>query len=125
MKSILNTSLLIFLTKLEPKAITTYFEIMSADPAKENHSMQIVIELSHNIADQLEPTNISRRVLELVAANDYRQGRIGAAEVRRMLSFSSRWETYEFLKREKAALPHTEEDLDQDVQSIQKVLGAE
>jgi predicted HTH domain antitoxin len=87
--------------------------------------MQITIELPDNIADQLQPTNISRRVLELIAADNYRQGRIGAAEVRRMLSFSSRWETYEFLKREKADLPYTEEDLDQDVQSIQKILGAE
>jgi predicted HTH domain antitoxin len=66
--------------------------------------------------------NVSRRVLELIAADNYRQGRIGAAEVRRMLSFSSRWETYEFLKREKADLPYTEEDLDQDIQSIQNTL---
>jgi hypothetical protein len=52
--------------------------------------MQITIELPDNIAEQLETTNVSRRVLELIAADNYRQGRIGAAEVRRMLSFSSR-----------------------------------
>jgi predicted HTH domain antitoxin len=87
--------------------------------------MQITIEIPDNIADRLESTNVSRRVLELIAADQYRQGRIGAAEVRRMLNLASRWETYEFLKREKADLPYTEKDLDQDVQSIQKVLGAE
>jgi predicted HTH domain antitoxin len=87
--------------------------------------MQITIELPDNIANQLQSTSLPQRILELIAADHYRQGRIGAAEVRRMLSFSSRWETYEFLKREKADLPYTEEDLDQDVQSIQKVLGAE
>jgi hypothetical protein len=78
--------------------------------------MQIMIELPDDIANQLQlqPANISRRILELIAADNYRQGRIGAAQVRQMLNFSSRWETYEFLKREKAYLPYTEDDLEQD-----------
>ncbi|MBD2060610.1 UPF0175 family protein [Oculatella sp. FACHB-28] len=87
--------------------------------------MQITIELPDDIASQLPSGNISRRILELIAADSYRQGRIGAAEVRQMLNFSSRWETYEFLKREKADLPYTEDDLEQDVQNIRNVLGAE
>ena len=87
--------------------------------------MQIKIELPDDIAKQLQSGNISRRVLELIAADHYRQGRIGTAEVRRMLNFSSRWETYEFLKREKAYLPYTEDDLERDVQNIRSVLGAE
>jgi predicted HTH domain antitoxin len=94
---------------------------------QENNSMQITIELPDNIANQLQlqSANFSRRVLELIAADSYRQGRIGAAEVRRMLNFSSRWETYEFLKREKAYLPYTEDDLEQDVQAIRKLLATE
>lgn len=89
--------------------------------------MQITIELPDDIANQLQlhPANISRRILELIAADNYRQGRIGAAEVRRMLNFSSRWETYEFLKREQAYLPYTEDDLEQDVQAIRNVLTKE
>ncbi|MGJ5675076.1 MAG: UPF0175 family protein [Nostochopsis sp.] len=89
--------------------------------------MQIMIELPDDIANQLQlqPANISRRVLELIAADNYRQGRIGAAEVRQMLNFSSRWETYEFLKREKAYLPYTEDDLEQDVKAIRSILGTE
>ena len=89
--------------------------------------MQITIELPDDIANQLQlqPANISRRVLELIAADNYRQGRIGAAQVRRMLNFSSRWETYEFLKREKAYLPYTEDDLEQDAQAIRNVLAKE
>lgn len=80
--------------------------------------MQIVIELNEQIANQLQLVNISRRVLELIAADRYRQGHIGSAEVRQILNFSSRWETYEFLKREKAYLPYTEDDLEQDSQAI-------
>jgi predicted HTH domain antitoxin len=89
--------------------------------------MQITIELPDDIANQLQlqPANISRRILELIAADNYRQGRLGAAQVRRMLNFSSRWETYEFLKREKAYLPYTEDDLEQDAQAIRNVLAKE
>lgn len=87
--------------------------------------MQIMLELPDDIANLLQPPNISRRVLELIAADNYRQGRIGAAQVRRMLNFSSRWETYEFLKQEKAYLPYTEDDLEQDLQAISKVLVKE
>ena len=87
--------------------------------------MQIAIELPSDIVTQLESVNISRRILELIAADRYRQGHIGAAEVRRMLNFSSRWETYEFLKREKAYLPYTEEDLEQDSQATSNLLATE
>lgn len=87
--------------------------------------MQITIELPDSIANQLQAENISRRVLELLAADHYRQGRIGAAEVRQILSFSSRWETYEFLKREKAYLPYNEDDLQQDAEAIRNVLTLE
>ena len=87
--------------------------------------MQITIELPDNIANQLQPADISRRILELIAADNYRQGQMGAAEVRSLLNFSSRWETYEFLKREKAYLPYTEDDLEQDVQAIGHLLGME
>lgn len=87
--------------------------------------MQITIELPDDIANLLTPPNIERRVLELIAADNYRIGRIGAAQVRRMLNFSSRWETYEFLKQEKAYLPYTEDDLEQDLQAISKVLAKE
>ncbi len=87
--------------------------------------MQITIELPDDIANQLQPVNVSRRVLELIAADHYRQGRMGVAEVRQMLNFSSRWETHEFLKREKAYLPYTEGDLEQDAQAIRHLLAPE
>lgn len=87
--------------------------------------MQITIELPDDIANQLQLVNVSRRVLELIAADHYRQGRIGAAEVRRILNLASRWETYEFLKREKAYLPYTEDDLEQDVETVRNLLATE
>lgn len=87
--------------------------------------MQITIELPDDIANQLHPIDASRRVLELITADHYRQGRIGAAEVRQMLNFASRWETYEFLKQEKAYLPYTEDDLEQDGKTIRSLVATE
>ncbi|MEQ9486934.1 UPF0175 family protein [Coleofasciculus sp. F4-SAH-05] len=89
--------------------------------------MQITIEIPDEIANQLQlkSANISSRILELIVADNYRKGQIGAAQVRQMLNFSSRWETYEFLKREKAYLPYTEDDLEQDSQAIRNVLSQE
>jgi predicted HTH domain antitoxin len=87
--------------------------------------MKITIDLPDDIANQLQSENVSRRVLELLAADHYRQGRIGATDVRRMLNFSSRWETYDFLKREKADLPYTEDDLEKDAQAISNLLASE
>ena len=84
--------------------------------------MQFAIELPDDIAARLQTVNFSHRVLELIAADLYRKGELGAAEVRRVLNFSSRWETYEFLKREKAYLPYTEDDLERDSQAIQNLL---
>jgi len=87
--------------------------------------MKITIEVPDRIANQLKSANISRRILELIVADSYRQGNIGAGEVRQILNFSSRWETYEFLKREKAYFPYTENDLAEDVQAIRNVLKKE
>jgi predicted HTH domain antitoxin len=89
--------------------------------------MQITIEIPDNMSDrlQLKSPNLSRRILELIVADNYRQGNIGAGEVRRFLNFSSRWETYEFLKREKAYLPYIEEDLESDVRAIKNLLESD
>ncbi len=86
--------------------------------------MYITIELPDEISNQLElqTAQISRRILELIVADYYHRGKIGAAEVGRMLNFSSRWETYAFLKGEKAYLPYTEEDLEQDRQILDRLL---
>lgn len=87
--------------------------------------MQIAVEIPDDIANQLNLVDASRRFLELIVADRYRQGLIGAAEVRRLLNFASRWETYEFLKREKAYLPYTEEDLEQDAETVRNLLARE
>lgn len=87
--------------------------------------MKMTIELPDDIAEKMRQhsPNVSRRILELIVADRYRQEQIGAAEVRNLLNFSSRWETYEFLKREKAYLPYTEDDLESDSRAIENLLS--
>ena len=85
--------------------------------------MEITIQLPDEIATQLQVGDFSRRILELIVADRYRQGQLGAAQVRRILNFSSRWETYQFLKEEKAYLPYSEADLDQDRKILDNLFG--
>lgn len=62
--------------------------------------MQITLEIPDEIADSLgsQLDKIPRRLLELFAAESYRKGTLGASQICRMLGFSSRRETYDFLK---------------------------
>jgi Uncharacterised protein family (UPF0175) len=87
--------------------------------------MQITIELPDTLPPQLitPPSILSRRILELLIADQYRQGYLSAAQVRHYLGFSSRWQTYEFLKAEQAYLPYPEDILEQDRQTLNQVLG--
>ncbi|MFM7425644.1 MAG: UPF0175 family protein [Elainella sp.] len=89
--------------------------------------MQITIALPDQLAEQLDlqPDALTRCVLELIVADQYRQGRIGAGEVRQILNLASRWETYSFFKQEQAYLPYSEADLEQDSQAIRRVLASE
>lgn len=41
--------------------------------------------------------NVSREVLETVAAEGFKSGQLGTAQIRRLLGFSSRSEVHEFL----------------------------
>jgi len=54
--------------------------------------MQITIELPDTLPPQLitPPSTLSRRILELLIADQYRQGYLSAAQVRHYLGFSSR-----------------------------------
>ena len=53
----------------------------------------------------------------------YCNGLIGAGEVGQLLGFSSRWETDDFLQREKAEPPYTEGDLESDRAALNNLLA--
>jgi acyl-CoA hydrolase len=76
----------------------------------------VAIELPEEIASRLgEAGDLARVVLEALAAQGYRSGKLTHAEVQRMMGLTSRWETDSFLKQAGAYLDYTEADLEHDL----------
>ncbi len=72
-------------------------------------------------AANIDSEAVSRDVFEQVVAESYRSGRIGPVKVRKLLGFSSRIETEDFLHR-RQAIVYTVEDLERDLKGM-KDLG--
>ena len=66
--------------------------------------------------------NVSQRAREALAIEAYRTGSLTSAQVQSLLNLSSRWEVEEFLKNLQAYLDYTEEDLEQDRQTLNNLL---
>lgn len=83
--------------------------------------MKIAIHIPDKIAKYMEEKwgNLERRVLEITAAEAYRDEAITHAEVGRILGLS-RYEVDGFLKKEGAYLNYTLADLEQDVENSRK-----
>ena len=87
--------------------------------------MEVLLQLQvpDDIVERLRARSgdLSRRALESMAADGYRDGVLTSAEVRRMLGFKTRMETDAFLKREGAYLRYTEEDLQRDIDTLRQL----
>ncbi len=82
--------------------------------------MNIAIDIPDEIGQVLaaQAGGISRAVLEAVAIEAYRSGRITPAQVQQMLGLRSRWETESFLRRAEAFHDYTTEDLERDIAAL-------
>ena len=82
--------------------------------------MNIAIEIPDDVARQLalQAGDASRAVLEAVAAEAYRSGKITPAQVQEMLGLRSRWETEAFLQSVEAYHAYTMDDLERDIAAI-------
>ena len=86
--------------------------------------MNVSITIPENIADHIkEKGDIPRLVKEALTIEAYRNGIITESEVQELLEFSSRFEVDAFLKKVKAYIDYTVEDLQADIESIQKVIS--
>jgi predicted HTH domain antitoxin len=87
--------------------------------------MNINIELSNDLEQRLQSHlgTLSQRALEAIAVEAYRSQLISAAEVQQMLHLPSRLATDAFLKQHGAYLPHTDVDVEQDLQAIDRALS--
>ncbi len=84
--------------------------------------MQITVEIPDEIAQRLDQTEgkLSRRLLEIIIADAYSNGKISTAEVGQMLQLPSRLTVHAFLKRMGVYLNYDERDLEQDLQTLKE-----
>ena len=82
--------------------------------------MNIEITIPDELFEENQ-SNLSRYVLEQIAVNGYKSNSLSASQVRKLLGFSSRFETEEFLHLHKV-FGYTRKDLEDDLQTL-KDLG--
>jgi predicted HTH domain antitoxin len=86
--------------------------------------MQIVLDIPDEIVPGLQKAgnDLSREALESFALHAYKENRITAAQLRRLLGFSTRYELDGFLKQHQIWLDYTLEDLRHD-EEVHRRLG--
>jgi Uncharacterised protein family (UPF0175) len=67
--------------------------------------------------------HLSRAVLEAIAIEGYRTGKLTRYEIQSLLGFEGRWETESWLGNKGLHLDYGPEDLQEDRQTLDRVLG--
>lgn len=85
--------------------------------------MQLTVEIPDDLASQMSAAgaDLSRRMLEGFALEEYKAERISKAQLRRLLGFETRYELDGFLKAHQVWPNVTIEDLRRDVQDLQSL----
>jgi hypothetical protein len=81
--------------------------------------MNLTVHIPDEIAGTLSTGgDLSRRVLEGFAIDEYKSERISKAQLRRLLGFETRFELDDFLKAHKVEAKITIEDVRRDVRDL-------
>lgn len=85
--------------------------------------MNVRIEIPEELFNS-EAGNVSRDVLETIAAEGFRSHQLSTAQVRRLLGFESRFEVHEFLgKRGIPWVDYSVEDAKREMELLEELLG--
>ena len=86
--------------------------------------MQFTLDLPEDIAAALqgEWKDVPQRSLEAIAVEGYRTGVLSENQVRRLLSFESRFQVHALLKEHRVPLKYTEADIENDL-AVHRDLG--
>jgi len=81
--------------------------------------MDVVFSVPDGLAERLQERwgDLSKRALEAIVADAYREDALTLGEVREVLGHSTRLETEAFLKERGALLEYTEQELEADVEA--------
>lgn len=77
--------------------------------------MTIVLNVPEDIAKDLGTGDLSRIALESIALEGYRSRHLSEEQVRRMLSFETRFDVHAFLKQHNVYLDYSRQDLEDDL----------
>jgi predicted HTH domain antitoxin len=85
--------------------------------------MNVTIQLPDDLAQRLsaEGRDLSRRALEALAIEEYRNGHLSTAELRRLLGFRTRMALDGFLKAHGILADYTLADLEQERQDLRRL----
>ena len=87
--------------------------------------MQVTVEIPDQFVEQLVPAgrDAARLLLEESVVGAYRDGRLTMEQVRQLLGFGTRMQVDAFLQQHEV-YDYTVEDLDKDMATLNRVLGA-
>jgi hypothetical protein len=84
--------------------------------------MDVTVHIPDDLATRLgTASDLPRRMLEALAIEEFRSGRLTQAELRRLLGFATRDALDRFLKAHAVYSPYTLDDLDQDRQDLRRL----
>ena len=85
--------------------------------------MTVTIHIPDDLADRLRAQggDLSRRILEMLALEEYKNGRITKPELRQMLGFETSFQLDGFLKAHDVWIDYTTEDLERERASLERL----
>lgn len=85
--------------------------------------MQLIVEIPDDFAGRFNvgSNELSRRALELLALEQYKNGHLTESELQRLLGFGTRYELDGFLKAHEVWADVTIEDLRQDLRDLESL----
>jgi Uncharacterised protein family (UPF0175) len=84
--------------------------------------MDVTIHIPDDLASRLETAgDLPRRILEALAVEEFRLGRLTQSELRRLLGFATRQALDAFLKAHQVYIAYTEDDLDHDRSDLRRL----
>ena len=84
--------------------------------------MQLTLQIPDDLAQRLSAgVDLSRRALEALAADEYKNGQLSKPELRRLLDFETRYELDGFLKAHGVCEERTVEEVEREVEGLQRL----
>jgi Uncharacterised protein family (UPF0175) len=85
-------------------------------------AMDVTIHIPDDLATRLGAAgDLPRRILEALAVEEFRLGRLTQPELRRLLGFATRQALDTFLKAHEVYISYTDDDLDHDRNDLRRL----